>query len=160
MDHRAPDIGYKPTRFEGDWAPEGESSLDTALRHAVEKTTVRHTFHLPRGVRVECVVMPLFPVALFGCGNGDPPPKPVNDKVYTRMYMPPPKPLAPAPAASASAPPPAAPIQLDNSAQCAAARIAGGPLPPGCEAVPVSPAPVRAPAPASSSWVPPSDQFH
>ncbi|MBU6248029.1 MAG: hypothetical protein KGN77_09755, partial [Xanthomonadaceae bacterium] len=49
MRHRAPDIGYRPTRFAQDWAPEGESSIDTALRHAVEKTTVKHTFHLPRG---------------------------------------------------------------------------------------------------------------
>ncbi|MDQ6646304.1 MAG: hypothetical protein M3Y93_03600, partial [Pseudomonadota bacterium] len=49
MQHGTPNIGYKATRFEQDWAPEGESSIDTALRHAVEKTTVSHTFHLPRG---------------------------------------------------------------------------------------------------------------
>src|SRR6185312_2400586 len=52
MSHGTPNIGYTPTRFEQDWAPEGESSIDTALRRAVEKTTVSHTFRLPRGVRV------------------------------------------------------------------------------------------------------------
>jgi len=159
MEHRAPNIGYKSTRFEKDWTPEGESSIDTALRHAVEKTTVRHTFHLPRGVRVECVVMPLFPVGLFGCGNGDPPPKPVDDKVYERMVLAPANPLVP-PAPTASAAAAAAPIKLDNSAQCATAKVSGGPLPPGCVDDRL-PAGRVAPAKAStSSWVPASDQFH
>ena len=159
MEHRAPNIGYKATRFEQDWTPEGESSIDTALRHAVEKTTVHHTFHLPRGVRVECVVMPLFPVGLFGCGNGDPPPKPVDDKVYEKMKLAPANPLVP-PAPAASAAPASAPIKLDNSAQCATARVAGGPLPPGCVDDRL-PAGRVAPAKASTgAWVPSSDQFH
>jgi hypothetical protein len=157
MSHGTPNIGYQATRFEKDWTPEGESSIDTALRRAVEKTTVRHTFHLPRGVRVECVVMPLFPVALFGCGNGDPPAKPVDDVVYEKMKLAPSQPLVPPPAPSAGAPTMAT-IKLDNSAQCAAARVAGGPLPPGCD-VDTS-LPSAMPARPSSSWVPASDQFH
>jgi hypothetical protein len=157
MSHNTPNIGYQSTRFEKDWTPEGESSIDTALRHAVEKTTMRHTFHLPRGVRVECVVMPLFPVALFGCGSGDPPPKPVDDVVYDKMKLAPTNPLVPPPA-PASAMPSTATIKLDNSAQCAAARVAGGPLPPGCQ---VDPAVIPAgPAHSGSAWVPASDQFH
>lgn len=165
MDHRAPDIGYRPTRFEDDWAPEGESSIDTALRHAVEKTTVKHTFHLPRGVRVNCKVSPLFPIALFGCG-GDPPAKAAKDpELYKRLDLAPAKPLDPTASTSAakaqSAPAPAAPIHLDNAAQCAAARVSGGPLPPGCPGEgQVSPRPIKAPAAATSSWVPASDQFH
>ncbi|HEV2538523.1 MAG TPA: hypothetical protein VGU03_02340 [Frateuria sp.] len=161
MEHRAPDIGYRPTRFEGDWAPEGESSIDTALRHAVEKTTVKHTFHLPRGVRVNCKVSPLFPIALFGCG-GDPPAKAAkNPELYKRLDLAPAKPLAPvSPASTAAAASAAAPVHLDNAAQCAAARVSGGPLPPGCEGAATSPAPVRVPTASSSSWVPPSDQFH
>ena len=161
MEHRAPDIGYRPTRFEGDWTPEGESSIDTALRHAVEKTTIKHTFHLPRGVRVGCAVSPLLPIALFGCGAADPPAKGGTAEQYKRLDLAPVKPLAPAPAASVAPAPPPAPIHLDNAAQCAAARVAGGPLPPGCDgaAVPV-PGPVGKPAGASSSWVPASDQFH
>jgi hypothetical protein len=159
MRHGAPNIGYRPTRFEQDWTPEGESSIDTALRRAVEKTTVNHTFHLPRGVRVECSVKPLLPIALLGCANPDPPPKPVDAKVYERLHLAPVKPLAaPAPAASRAAPAPM--VKFDNAAECAAARVAGGPPPPGCEGItlPVKPA---VPAPASStSWVPASDQFH
>ena len=56
--------------------------------------------------------------------------------------------------------PGAAPIKLDNSAQCATARVSGGPLPPGCVDDRL-PAGRVAPAKAStSSWVPASDQFH
>ncbi len=158
MSHGTPNIGYQPTRFEQDWAPEGESSIDTALRRAVEKTKVSHTFHLPRGVRVECTVMPLLPIALFGCNNPDPPAKPVAEKVYERLHLAPANPVAtPTPAASSVAPAPM--VRFDNSAECAAARVAGSPPPPGCEGIvlPVKPA---APAPSSSSWVPASDQFH
>ena len=159
MGHGTPNIGYKPTRFDSDWTPEGESSVDTALRHAVEKTTVAHTFHLPRGVRVECKVVPLLPMALFGCDNPDPPPAPVAAKVYDRLHLAPANPVAaPTPAISTAAP--VTPLKLDNSVQCAEARVAGGPPPPGCEAITL---PVKLAHPAgssSSSWVPASDQFH
>ena len=159
MNHGTPNIGYKPTRFEQDWTPEGESSIDTALRHAVEKTTLAHTFHLPRGVRIECKLMPLLPIALFGCGNPDAAPAPLASKLYNRLNLPPANPLvAPAPAASGAAPA-VATIKLDNSVQCADARVAGGPMPRGCDGAP-SIAPSRKPAASSSSWVPASDQFH
>jgi hypothetical protein len=161
MSHGTPNLGYQTTRFDKDWTPEGESSVDTALRHAVEKTTVRHTFHLAPGVRVECVVMPLFPMALFGCGSGDPPPKPVDDKVYERMKLAPANPLVPPkPAASTAAP--TAPVRLDNGVECANARVAGGPIPPGCLNDTLTPATTTKPkpAPSASSWVPASDQFH
>jgi hypothetical protein len=161
MNHGTPNIGYKPTRFERDWTPEGESSIDTALRHAVEKTTLAHTFHLPRGVRIECKLIPLMPIAFFGCGNPDPPATPLAGKIYDRLNLPPANPLvpvSPAPAAS-SATPVVAAVQLDNSVQCANARVAGGPMPLGCEgALPITPA--HKPASSSSSWVPASDQFH
>jgi hypothetical protein len=158
MNHGSPNIGYRPTRFDKDWTPEGESSIDTALRRAVEKTTVSHTFHLPRGVRVECSLHPLLPSALFGCRNPDPPPVPVADKVYDRLHMAPANPVAaPTPLSAASAP---APIRLDNSALCATAHVAGAPPPPGCETVTL-PVQLAHPAAASSgSWVPASDQFH
>ena len=157
MSHGTANIGYKPTRFEQDWAPKGESSIDTALRRAVEKTTVAHTFHLPRGIRIKCDVKPLLPMALFGCHNADPAPKLVNAKVYERLDLAPAAPLAPpAPAASIATPAPMVPF--DNSAECAAARVSGGPPPPGCQAVTL---PVKLmPASSSSSWVPASDQFH
>jgi len=163
MNHGAPNIGYQATRFEKDWTPENESSVDTALRRAVEKTTVKHTFHLPQGIRVECAVMPLLPMSLFGCRNPDPPPKPVADKVYDPLHLPPANPVAaPTPAtstptAAASAP---ATVTFDNSAECAAARVAGGPAPPGCAPIALPVNPLRGPASSSSSWVPASDQFH
>ena len=159
MSHGTPGISYKPTRFEKDWTPEGESSIDTALRRAVEKTTLTHTFHLPRGIRVKCVVMPLLPMSLLGCGGADPPPKPVDSKVYDRLHLAPAKPLAPAaPAASSAAPAPM--IKFDNAAQCAAARVAGSPPPPDCPDATLPPTKTLKPAAASSSWVPASDQFH
>lgn len=159
MRHRTPNIDYRATRFEQDWTPEGESSVDTALRRAVEKTAVSHTFHLPRGVRVECTVMPLLPIALLGCANPDPPAKPVDEKVYDRLHLAPANPVAaPASATTTPAPGPAPMIKFDSSAECAAARVAGGPPPPGCAGIvlPVKPA---GPASSSSSWVPASDQF-
>lgn len=160
MRHRALDIGYQPTRFDQAWTPEGESSIDTALRHAVEKTTLKHTFHLPLGMRVECVVRPLLPSSLFGCQNPDPPAKPLPDKIYDRLNAPPAKPLAP-PAPAASTAQSAAPmIKVDNSAECAAARLTGGPPPPGCESDALPLRSIRTPASSSSSWVPASDQFH
>jgi hypothetical protein len=161
MRHQIKGVDYKPTRFDPYWTPDGESSVDTALRHAAEKTTLQHTFHLPRGIRIKCKVMPLVPVALLGCGGADPPPAPVAQKVYDQLNLPAvaggsvPS-VPPAPATSAAAP---AHVALDNSVQCAEARVAGGPLPPGCP--PTEPVVKRyVPAPSSSSWVPASDQFH
>ena len=164
MRHDVPDIGYQPTRFDKDWTPENESSVDTALRHAVEKTTVKHTFHLPRGVRVECAVKPLLPIALFGCHNPDPPAVPVAEKVYDPMHLAPADPLATPssvaahPASSASTPTPM--IKFDNRAECAVARLSGGPLPPGCPTDSQTVHPIHAPASSGSLWVPASDQFH
>lgn len=163
MNHGAPNIGYRATRFEKDWTPENESSIDTVLRRAVEKTTVKHTFHLPRGIRVECAVMPLLPVSLLGCHNPDPPPRPVADKVYDRLHMAPANPVAapaPAPNPATTTTSTSATIKFDNSAECAAARVAGGPAPPGCAPGELPLKPLREPASSSSSWAPASDQFH
>jgi len=161
MRHGGPDIGYRATRFDKDWTPDGESSIDTALRHAVEKTTARHTFHLPRGIRVECAVMPLLPIALLGCGNPDAPAEPLDPEIYKRLNAPPPKPLAPPPPPAASVAAPAPMIRLDNGAECAAARVAGGPLPPGCAPITLPPKPAAPASPSpTDSWVPASDQFH
>jgi hypothetical protein len=162
MEHRTQGIHYQSTIFDQYWTPEGESSVDTALRHAVEKATVSHTFHLPRGVRVKCVAMPLLPMLLLGCGNPDPPAAALDAKTYKRLNLPTLNGSIPKVAAPGSAAAPASPVVLDNGALCAAARVSGGPLPTGCEGA--SPAPVgRAvalPAGAGSSWVPASDQFH
>ena len=160
MNHGSPNIGYKPTIFDKDWTPEGESSVDTALRRAEEKTAVSHTFHLPRGVRVKCSLHPLLPIALFGCSNPDPPPAPVAAKVYDRLHLPPANPVAmPAPATTGGASA-AAPLRLDNSVMCATAHVAGAPPPPGCASIALPVKLTPRPASSSTSWVPASDQFH
>jgi hypothetical protein len=160
MSHRSSGITYKATSFDKYWAPKNESSIDTALRRAVEKTTVKHTFNLPQGIRVECSASPLLPIALLGCGNPDPPAKPLGQEVYRRLNLPSTAagvPTVPAPATSA---PKRAAIVFNNDAECAAARVAGGPLPPGCESAFAPATKPAAPARSSSSWVPASDQFH
>ena len=163
MSHNVNLPTYRPTRFDQYWTPKGESSIDTALRHAVEKTTVSHTFNLPQGVRIKCTVMPLLPSSLFGCTNPDPPATPLPQKIYDRLNLPTANPSVPksAPAVAATQASHAAPVVLDNSAECAAARVSGGPIPPNCPSSTSSPvAPLRLPASASTSWVPASDQFH
>lgn len=169
MSHNTNLPNYKPTRFDQYWTPEGESSIDIALRHAVEKTTVKHTFNLPEGVRIQCQIMPLLPSSLFGCHNPDPPAKPLEQKIYDRLNLPSQNASIPKAemAAAASTPAPAAPVVLDNSAECAAARVSGGPMPPNCPpdtSMPLKPLPsikpTGTPPSTSGSWVPASDQFH
>jgi hypothetical protein len=165
MSHNVNLPKYRPTRFDQYWTPEGESSVDTALRHAVEKTTVSHTFNLPKGVRIKCAVTPLLPSSLFGCTNPDPPAVPLPQKIYDRLNLPTANTSVPkvAPAVAATQAAPATPVTLDNGAECAAARVSGGPMPPNCPAdtTPVAPVkPLRLPSSASTSWVPASDQFH
>lgn len=167
MSHNTHLPNYKATRFDKYWTPEGESSVDTALRHAVEKTTVKHTFNLPQGVRIECGITPLLPSALFGCHNPDPPAKPLDKKIYDRLNLPTQNASIPKTetAAASSAPTPAAPVVLDNSAECAAARVSGGPMPPNCPPADSTqkllPQPIKpVGTPTSGSWVPASDQFH
>ncbi|MET0936544.1 MAG: hypothetical protein ABWX83_11160 [Luteibacter sp.] len=157
-------IDYKATRFDSDWTPKGESSVDTAIRHGVEKSTVHFAVPLPRGVRLNCVAGPgdtgggMHAISIFTLGcHGDPIPKATNvDATVKNQTMAPAKPLA-ADLPPANASTTAAPVALDNTAFCATARVAGGPLPPGCEAT------IRINVPAgnaaSGSWVPASDQF-
>lgn len=161
MSHDINGVKYKSTRFDPYWTPPGESSVDTALRHAAEKTTLKHTFHFPRGIRIQCAVTPLIPISLLGCSNADAPPPAASQKSYDRLNLPnlpggsvPSAP--PAPSASAAAP---SRVVLDNTAQCVAARVAGSPPPPGCPPV-GSVVKGYVPAASSSSWVPASDQFH
>ncbi|WP_213948599.1 hypothetical protein [Luteibacter sp. dw_328] len=164
-------VDYKPTRFDGAWTPKGESSVDTAVRHGVEATTTHAVVSLPRGIRLNCTAGPgtagakdasatMNAISIFslGCGVGDGPPKPANpDATAKNQTMAPAKPLAENLPPANSATVAAAPVALDNTAYCTAARIAGGPLPPGCEAsIKIN---VPAPNAASGSWVPASDQF-
>lgn len=60
-------IKYKPTRFEKDWVPEGESPLQSAVRKTLVEGTV---MKLPGGTRVKCVFSPL--ALAGGCGLAPP----------------------------------------------------------------------------------------
>lgn len=159
MSHKLKIPPYRPTIFNPYWTPEHESSIDTALRRFEDKTTVSHTFHLPCGVRVKCSASPLMFWKFFAmqCYDPDPPAKPLPAKIYQRLNLPPPPGgSVPNVAPAASAPPPAAatPLKLDDSVECADARLSGGPPPPGCAV-----AKHYVPAASGSSWVPASDQF-
>lgn len=114
-------VTYQATRFEKDWAPvRGNSSVDDALKRAVDKTTVTHTFHVAPGVRVNCAVTL---VALAGgCGVGDPPRQPSGKSGDMRLNM------APATALVPDAPPPPAP----SEEECIGIYRANKPLPQGC----------------------------
>lgn len=165
-------IDYKATRFDSAWTPKGESSVDTALRHGVEATTVKFAVPLPRGIRINCTAGPgnagskavdnkgmnAISLLTLGCSGGDGPPRPASqDAVAKNQTMAPAKPLAENLPPANSSTVAAAPVALDNTALCTTARITGGPLPPGCEgSIKIN---VPAPSPASGSWVPASDQF-
>lgn len=108
----------KDTRFAPYFPPPGESSVDTAIRHVIEKTTKTGTVHLPKGVRVHCsTVLFILPV---GCG-GDPPAPPPPTDGDERLNM------APAPLARPQHPPKAPDVDA-----CIALYRAGKPLPHGC----------------------------
>lgn len=101
-------VTYKETRFEKDWAPRDENALSGGMRRALEKSTLKKTFDLGHGVRVNCATV-LF-VLPVGCGGEDPSKAAAKDG-DARLNMAPAKPLAAGPDQ------PAAP----SEAQCIAA---------------------------------------
>ena len=117
MQHDSP-ITYKATRFEEGFS-HGGSSVDDALKSAVDSTTVKKTFHIAPGVRIHCAVS--FAALSGGCG-GDPPPPPSTKSADMRLNMAPANALAPS---SAVPPPPS----VD---ECIAIYRADKPLPYGC----------------------------
>jgi len=117
MKHDSP-VTYKATRFDKDWN-DGASSVDDALKRAVDKTTVTHTFHVAPGVRIHCAVAL---AALAGGCSGDPPPKPTSKSADMRLNMAPANPLVP----DTSAP------KGPSVEECIAIYRADKPLPQGC----------------------------
>jgi hypothetical protein len=119
MKHDSP-VAYKATRFDNDWVPvRGKTSVDDALKRAVDKTTVTHTFHVAPGVRIHCAIA--LAALAGGCG-GDPPPKPTSKSADSRLNMAPANPLVP------DMPVPKGP-SVD---ECIAIYRADKPLPQGC----------------------------
>jgi len=117
MKHDSP-VTYKATRFDKDWN-DSASSVDDALKRAVDKTTVTHTFHIAPGVRIHCAVA--LAALAGGCG-GDPPPKPSSKSADARLNMAPANPLVP------DMPVPKGP----SVEECIAIYRADKPLPQGC----------------------------
>lgn len=117
MQHRSA-VTYKPTRFEKDWASNG-NALDGALQKLVDNTTMKKTVRLPGGIRIHCVVS----IAMLagGCG-GEPPPPPSAKDGDERLNM------APASSLDGQAHGPKPP----SVEACIAMYRAGKPLDHGC----------------------------
>jgi hypothetical protein len=81
MQHRSP-VTYQATRFEKDWGK--GNAVDSALQKLVDKTTVKKTIRLPRGVRIHCAIS--LAMLAGGCG-GDPPAKPSAKDGDVRLNM-------------------------------------------------------------------------
>lgn len=164
MSHKIKTASYHATRFEQYWAPEGESTIDSALRREREKMTATHTFHLAPGIRIKCIFQPVLPLFVITCFNGDSPPIPPPQKVYKPLFLANPPGGSISTASSTSVPSEAASettivpkqVSLDNTVICINARVTGGPLPKGC----LSTAPLVAPATSSKLWVPTLDEIH
>jgi hypothetical protein len=110
-------VKYQGTRFNGDWG--GGNVVDRALQKAVDKTTVTHTFTLPKGVHIHCGIS--LAMLAGGCG-GDPPAPPSAKDGDERLNMAPAQSLAPDP--QAPKPP--------SVEACIAMYRAGKPLANGC----------------------------
>jgi hypothetical protein len=89
MQHSSP-VKYIATRFDRNW-DKSDNSVDQGLQKAVDATTMKHTFNLPRGVHIHCVLSPA--MLAGGCG-GDPPPPPSKKDGDERLSMAPTQPLA------------------------------------------------------------------
>jgi hypothetical protein len=110
-------VKYQGTRFNGDWG--SGNVVDRALQKAVDKTTVTHTFTLPKGVHIHCGIS--LAMLAGGCG-GDPPAPPSAKDGDERLNMAPAQSLAPDP--QAPKPP--------GVEACIAMYRAGKPLASGC----------------------------
>jgi hypothetical protein len=116
MQHTTP-INYTPTRLDKYW--HRTSTVDDTLQKAVDATTVKKTFNLPRGVRIHCAIS--LAMLAGGCG-GDPPPPPSKKDGDERLSMAPSQLLA-------KDPHPPTPPSIDS---CIAMYRAGQPLAYGC----------------------------
>jgi hypothetical protein len=116
MQHRSP-VTYQATRFDQDWGK--GNAIDSALQKLVDKTTVKKTIRLPRGVRIHCAVS--LAMLAGGCG-GEPPARPSAKDGDERLSMAPTKPLG----GEAHAPP------KPSEEACIAMYRAGKPLEWGC----------------------------
>lgn len=116
MQHDTP-VKYQATRFDKDW--DKGNVFDSALKRAVDKTTVKKTVTLAPGLRIHCAVS--FAALAGGCG-GDPPSPPSAKDGDERLSMAPAQSLAPSPN----------PPKPPSDEECIAIYRDGKPLPHGC----------------------------
>jgi hypothetical protein len=116
MKHDLP-VKYTETRFDTYWTPVRENILQEGLRKTLEAVTVKKTFDLGNGARVNCG----FAIIFLSCG-GDPPSGPPKKDGDKRLNMPPANPLVPG-----MNPPPAMDIK-----ECIEVYRKGQPLPQAC----------------------------
>ncbi len=116
MRHDTP-VKYQATRFDKDW--DKGNAFDSALKRAVDNTTVKKTVTLAPGLRIHCAVS--FAALAGGCG-GDPPSPPSAKDGDERLSMAPSRSLAPPPD----------PPQPPTEEACIAIYRDGKPLPHGC----------------------------
>lgn len=117
MRHDSP-VKYQATRFDEAW--DKSNSLDSALKRAVDKTTVKRTITLAPGLRLHCGVA--FAALSGGCGLGDPPSPPSAKDGDERLSMAPARSLAPPPD----------PPKPPGEDECIKIYRDGKPLPHGC----------------------------
>lgn len=117
MQHKS-SIAYKPTRFDGAWK-DPLDPIDSALQTVVDKTKMKKTFNLPKGIRLHCSIGIIPPGG--GC-RGDPPAAPSAKDGDERLSMAPAQPIA------KGIPVPTPP----SEAACIAMYRAGKPLAYGC----------------------------
>jgi hypothetical protein len=115
--HDADTVHEKQTRFAGAWQNHS-STVNDLLQKAVEKTTMKTTINLPKGVRIHCAVS--LAMLAGGCG-GDPPPPPPSNDGDERLNM------AATPLSKGIAKP-----TPPSVADCIADYLARKPLPYGC----------------------------
>ena len=89
MQHKS-SIAYKATRFDGAWK-QTMDPIDSALQTLVDKTKVKKTFNLPKGIRLHCSIGIIPPGG--GC-RGDPPAAPSAKDGDERLSMAPARPIA------------------------------------------------------------------
>ena len=116
MKHDQP-LKYTETRFDADWAPVRENIMQQGLRKTIEAVTVKKTFDLGNGARINCG----FAIIFLSCG-GDPPSGPPKKDGDKRLNMPPANPLVPG-----MNPPPPMDIK-----ECIEVYRKGQPLPQAC----------------------------
>ena len=110
-------VNYQATRFDQHWGK--SNAVDSALQKVVDKSTIKQTIRLPKGIRLHCAISIIPPGG--GCG-GDPPAPPSAKDGDERLSMAPATSLAPDPHVQ---PPP-------SEAACIAMYRAGKPLAWGC----------------------------